>query len=140
LYVSTSVKNGVIGNAPPSRNAATIAALVSWSAANTAAASHSQRSECVRSELVAIVVRSCEGARLARAIQVRDAAGAKGRMRGILPHLRAVMPAALALRVRAGPHVDRQRLGRRHRRGGSDHHEAQVILEARERLVFGWRC
>src|SRR5439155_19731000 len=83
---------------------------------------------------------SCEGARLAGAEEIRDTAPAKARVHRVAPDIGAVVPAPLALALRAPRHMYQALGPLRDARGGSDEHESKIVTQARQRLVLpGWR-
>src|SRR6266850_726822 len=111
------LKKLVSSNRSPSEKRASTSALVTWSATTTPSASANQRQ--------ALSMR----APLARAVQVDLAAPAER----LVIDVGAVVPAALALAVRARLDRDLRRpavhVGRR-----GQHHELQVLAEAAEHL------
>src|ERR1700687_858557 len=120
LWTSTRLKKGVTSRISPGVNARVTHALVARSARSTARLTPSQRSH-----------RPADGlsiaALLAFALEVGDAARADRRMGGYRAYIGAVVPAALALRVRAHRDLYRERVlaGRLAHRGlGRDQHEA----------------
>src|SRR6185369_515348 len=112
----------------PRRNDPRMRCLVSWSSATTPTLIHSQRYQPG-----AVVCASRMAASLSCAEEVGDATRAQSRLSRIRPDVAAPVPAALALAVGARPHLDGERVAVAHARGGGDHHEAQVVAEARER-------
>src|SRR3972149_3995321 len=120
LNTSTRLRNPVSSRRSPGTNQAWMSHLATWSATTIPAASANQ------GHALGIYPG------LARSVQVRFAARAKAP----LAHVLAVMPAAVALRVRARRHLDAlpaRGAGRALR--GSQHHELQPLAEAREQLV-----
>src|SRR5437762_5858542 len=133
LYMSTRLKKDVTSTVSPSVKARTIHALVAMSSTTTAALTPSQRNQPRRAlRMTALLVAPRER---------RGAARADPGMRAVGSDILAVVPAALALRVRARRDLDRHRiaagLGERRLRG--DEHEAQVVAERGELLVVGAR-
>src|SRR5262245_39064964 len=86
------------------------------------------------------------GARLAAAVEIRDAAAAERRMLSLRAHVRPMMPAALALLVCARSRKDAdtgQRRGpgarrspRNELRARGDEDEAKVVVERLEKSAF----
>src|SRR5436190_20485809 len=111
------LKKPVSSTRSPSEKRASTRALVAWSASTTPSASANQRH--------ALSMR----APLARAVEVRLAAAAER----LVVHIGAVMPAALALAVRARPDLDLRRTAMHVRRGG-EHDELEVLAEAAQQL------
>src|SRR5512141_3156040 len=100
LCASTRLKNGVTSRHSPSRNAELTHHLVARSRAMTATLTPSQRGQPRRAA-------SRMPAHLARSLEVLNAAPADGRVARVDAHVVAPMPAALAFRVRARLHLDR---------------------------------
>src|SRR5882672_6901386 len=76
---------------------------------------------------------SCEPPGLTGTVEVLHAAPANPRVIRVGVHVRAPVPAALALRVRARQRTDRLvglARGPDHRRAGSDEYEAQIVAQA----------
>src|SRR3954468_3747567 len=71
---------------------------------------------------------SCEPPLLTRTGEILHTAAANGGMRAVHADIRAIVPAALALRMTARAHANMQCVGRRDLRGGRDQHEAQVVI------------
>src|SRR5687767_8093495 len=104
------LKNGVISSRSPGAKRASTSALVTWSASTTPAASANQRHDLGMA------------ARLARPVEVELATPAQR----LGAHVCAVVPAAIALRMRARAHLHGQRpFGAAQRGARSDQHEAQ---------------
>src|SRR5581483_7991407 len=123
LKTSTRLKNPVSSRRSPGANAASTAAFTSWSAATSAAASTNQRSAPLRMP-----------ARFSGPAQVRHAPPAQA----FLVHVVAVVPAALALRMRTGNYrgggwgaifVPVERCP------GCQQNEAQIVTEAFKRMI-----
>src|SRR4051794_25452647 len=119
LYASTRLNHEVSTRTSPGWNACTIHAFVARSSTMTTRLTSSQRGQA-RSRL------SRMAARLAGAVEIRDAATADRGVAGDAAHIRAVMPAALALRPGTGrdDHAHVALGARAHLRGRRDEHEA----------------
>src|SRR6218665_580370 len=75
---------------------------------------------------------------LAGAVQVADAAAAKPGVGAVLADVAAVMPAACAFAVCAGPDADLQIVSGEQFDGGCDEYELEVCAQAgQQRVVFG---
>src|SRR5688572_32393155 len=120
LKASTRLKKPVTARRSPGANAASTAHFVRKSATITAAARPNQRTALYML------------ARLARPVQVADAAPAQR----LLVHVGAVVPAALALAVRAGRYRYLQiSCGSLNAGGRGEHDVFQLLAQAREQLV-----
>src|SRR6266498_4776436 len=133
LNASTRLANGVSASCSPGWKLARIAAFVNWSAMMTTTLTTSQRHQ--PAEGAPVMTRSRKGSRFACAEEVRTAAAAQRRMRGVGADIRAVMPAALALRLGAWRDGNLELIAVVKRRGRRNHHEAQIVAEACERRV-----
>src|SRR5437868_4975542 len=94
-------------------------ALVAWSAATTAAASANQRQ----------ALSMPPG--LARAVEIELAAPAER----FFVHIGTIVPAALALAVRARSDLHAQLARALQPRCGRQHHELEIVAQARKHLV-----
>src|SRR5882672_1160228 len=120
LYTSTILKNPVTSRRSPSAKRPSTIALVTWSAATTAAASANQRHALSMA------------AALTRAVEVQLAAAAQR----LIVDVGTVVPAALAFAVRAWLNLHFQRPAMHMRRGGQ-HYEFQILAQAPQQLVVG---
>src|SRR5258706_1576812 len=123
LYTSTRLKKGVTVNSSPGANARVIHIFVAKSATTMARLKPSQRAQRLPASGMTPL--------LSRPVEVRRAARANRGMAGDGSDIGAIVPAALALGVRAHRdfHGDAVRLRLANARLGSDQREAQVVAE-----------
>src|SRR5215472_16515844 len=114
------LKNPVSSTRSPSAKRACTSAFVAWSASTTPSASANQRQALSMA------------APFTRAVEVQLAAAAQR----LVVHVGAVMPAALALAVRARLHLDLRRPAM-HARRRSQHDELEVLAQAAQHFVVG---
>src|SRR5581483_8676863 len=136
LYASTKLKKGVTTTGSPDASTSLASHFVAWSARTTAAATiHQVVSRLRKAALTGLGML----ARLPGPEEIGDAPAAERGMRAIGAHVRPIVPAAGALRMRARRHDDAFFAGRRRRLHGrprGDEHEAQVVVEAAQELRF----
>src|ERR1041384_6988529 len=113
------LKNPVSSSRSPGRKRASTVALVSWSMSTTPPASANQRQALGMA------------AAFARAAQIDLAAPAERLVVDVGP----VMPAALALAMRARPDFHARLSCAMHARRRGEHHELEIVAQAREELV-----
>src|SRR5437868_353670 len=111
------LKKPVTSRRSPSENRASTSALLTWSASTTASARANQRQALSMN------------AALPGAVEVRLAAAAER----LLVHIRPIVPATLALAVRARLDLD-LRGAAMHMGGGGEHDEFQVFAQAAQDL------